>query len=145
MVSGKVGFGTTALAKLLPLALVIPLALRLQTIFPIIHLNFDVEQFAYALALGVTVVISFVEFKIAQGENKGADSINAGSMLAVITSIVGLLLLIYVLAIDYNYADEFTNDIISVYFFFAIFLISVQAAREIGVGRKIAKSQSIFG
>ena len=139
MVSGKVAFGDTALAKLLPLALVIPLTLRLQTIFPDIHLNFDIAQFAFTLAIGVTAVISFIEFRVAQHEQKGAASINAGSLLAGITTFVGVILLIYVISTNYLFNDEFINDIVSIYLFFAIFLLIVQASREL-VG-----SRHVFG
>ncbi len=145
MVSGKVAFGNTALAKLLPLVLVVPLTLRLQTLVPEIHLSFDVVQFAYVLAIGVTVVISFIEFRVAQAEKRGAASINAGSFLAGLTTIAGVIILIYVLAFNYIFNDEFINDIITVYLFFAIFLLIVQATRELTGARKLVTQPGIFG
>ena len=102
-------------------------------------MNFDIAQFAFTLAIGVTAVISFIEFRVAQHEQKGAASINAGSLLAGITTFVGVILLIYVISTNYLFNDEFINDIVSIYLFFAIFLLIVQASREL-VG-----SRHVFG
>jgi uncharacterized membrane protein len=139
MVTGKVALGTTMLAKILPLALVVPLFLRLQRFDFLPRLDFDVTQFTYLLAIGVTTVVSFVEFRVAQGEKRGSESINVGMAVAGILTLAGLSFLVFVVVFDYNYTDFNTNQWISAYLGIAIFILAVQAAREILIGRKALK------
>lgn len=145
MTSGKVQFGGTALSKLLPLFLIVPLTLRLQTIVPDLHLTFNVEQFVYSLAIGVTIVVAFIEYKVANAERRGVDRLHAGSILAATVAFAGLILLGFVLATNYIYNDEVINDIISLYLFFAIFLLVVQSIRELAGARTLLKSPNIPG
>jgi len=137
--SGKVSLGTTMLAKILPLVLVVPLFFNLQTFDFLPAVNFDVTQFSYLLALGVVTTISFIEFRIAQGEKRGAESINIGMGLGIIFTVVGLSFIVFVVATDYQYTDATTNQWISGFLGLAIFFLAIQAIREITVGRKQLK------
>lgn len=136
MAGAKTTLGTTFLAKILPLVLVVPLFFRLQTFDFLPQIDFDTTQFTYLLALGVITVISFIEFKIGQAGKKGIASLNVGTGLAIIFVGVGLSFIVFVVATDYNYDDPVTNEWISTYMGIAIFFIAVQAIREIWVARK---------
>lgn len=131
--SGKIAFVETLLAKILPIAIVVPLWLRMQTYFPDFRISFDVEQGAYVLALGIIVVVSFIEFRIAQAGDRGWSSLNLGSGLAILIVMVGIGLLVFVLATDYK---NFTgsgpvNDVLMFYLGGSILVIAIQAIREI--------------
>jgi len=133
--TGKVIFGDTLLTKLLPLVLIIPLTLRLQTIFPDIHFTFDITQFTYLIVLGVATAAAFLEAQLARSE-KGVEGLNIGVMLGAILFIAGLGFIAFVLITGYEYNNQDINNVISFYLFFAIFVITVQAIREIAGARK---------
>ena len=144
MASGKVTLGTTVLAKILPLVLVVPLFFNLQDFDFLPSIDFDVTQFTYLLALGVIATISFIEFRVAQGEKTSHDRINIGMGLGIIFTIIGLILIGFVVITNYTYTDPATNEFISWYLGLAIFFLSVQAVREIVIGRRALKN-SIYG
>ncbi len=140
-VSKKIVFFEVMLTKLIPIFIVIPLWLRMQTYFPEFRISFDIEQGAYVLAIGIIVVASFIEFRIAQAGERGWQSLNLGSGLAAIISITGVILLAFVLATDYR---NFTgasqlNDIIMFYLGVSIIVIAIQALRDIMGARKAYK------
>lgn len=146
--TGSVAFGETLLAKILPLAIVIPLWLRIQTFIPEIQIQFSIEQGAYMLAIGIIVVVAIIEFRISQGAIRGFDSLNLGSGLALFIMIAGLIILGWIIATDvqtFSGASTF-NDIVSAYLGFSILVIGIQALREITGVRKELKRQgsSIF-
>ena len=146
MATGKVKLGNTMLAKVLPLVLVIPLFMRLQDFSFLPSVDFDVTQFSYLLALGVITTVSFIEFRVAQGEGKaGWAGLNIGSALGLVLTVVGLSFIVYVVALDYTYNDSAINDAIAWYMLFAIFVLSVQAIREVVGTRKVLKSQGAWG
>lgn len=145
-ISKKIIFFEVMLAKLIPIAIVVPLWLRMQTYFPDFRISFDVEQAAYILAIGIITAASFIEFKIAQGGEKGWTSLNLGSGLAAIISIVGVILIIFVFATQYtNFtgSSQF-NDVVTFYLGFSILVIAIQALRDIMGARKVYKGQSLF-
>lgn len=142
--SGKIQFGNTLMAKILPLVIVIPLFFSLQTFFPDLVLVFDFKQGAYILALGIITVVSFIEFRIAQGGERGFESLNLGSGIAIILVIIGILFLIFTIATDYKFNDSTINQWISAYLGFSILVIAIQAIREITGTRKALKSAGLF-
>lgn len=146
--TGSVAFGETLLAKLLPLAIVIPLWLRIQTFVPEIQLTFNIEQGAFILAIAIIVVVAIIEFRISQGTIRGFDSLNLGSGLALFIIVAGLILLGWIIGTNvtsFTGAGTF-NDIVSAYLGFSILIIGIQAVREITGTRKELKRQgaSIF-
>jgi len=141
LVTKRVALGTTFLGKLLPLVLVIPLFFRLQTFDFLPSIDFDITQFTYLLALGVITVVSFIEFRIALGERGPASGklagLNLGSAIGIILVLVGLTFIFFVVFFDYQYDDPTINDWISWYMLFAIFVLSIQAIREISGVRRL--------
>lgn len=140
MVSNKVALSTTIFAKLLPLFIVVPLFFNLQRFDFLPQVNFNIEQFAYLLALGIISVISFIEFRIAQHEQGNIKGLNVGSALAIILVVVGLSFIVFVVATNYDYSDSTINQWISTYMGIAIFVLSVQAVREIFKARTLIKT-----
>lgn len=141
--SGKITLVETMLAKVLPIAIVVPLWLRMQNYFPDFRISFDVEQGAYVLALAIITVVAFIEFRVAQAGEKGWTSLNLGSGIAAIIVIVGLILLGFVLATGYHNftgSSQF-NDVMSFYLMGSILVISIQALREIFGLRKELKTR----
>lgn len=146
--SGKVAFSETLLAKLLPLAIVIPLFLRIQNFdgFEFIRIQFDIEQGAYILATGIIVVISFIEFRITQGNARGFASLNLGSGLALVIVLIGIGFLIWILVFginDFSTQNTF-NDYFTFYMGFSILIISIQAIREITGKKRRLVSEGVF-
>lgn len=140
MVTKRVAFATTILAKVLPLVLVIPLFWRLQTFDFLPAFAFDVTQFSYLLALGVITVVSFIEFRIALGERATGGKLaglNLGSAIGILLVLVGMSFIVFVVAFDYQYNDPVINDWISWYMLFAIFVLSIQAIRELAGARRL--------
>ena len=145
--TGKITLVETMLAKIIPLVIVIPLWLRMQTYFPDFKIVFDIEQGAYVLAISIIVVIAFIEFRIAQGNERGLESLNLGSGLAALIVIVGLILLAWILVTEYKnfLGSNFLNDIISFYLMGSIIVIGIQAIREIAGKRKVLKAGGYLG
>jgi len=137
--SGKIQFGEILLAKILPLVIVIPLFFSLQTFFPELRITFDFKTGAYVLAIGIITVVSFVEFRIAQGHQRGIESLNLGSGIAILLVLIGIGLLIYTFAFGYDFNDATINQYISFYLGVSILVISIQAIRDITGTRKSLK------
>ncbi len=139
--TSSIAFGETLLAKLLPLAIVIPLWLRIQEFIPELQISFSVEQGAYILAIAIIIVVSIIEFRTSQGHIRGIESLNLGSGLALFIMVGGLILLAWIFLNDiqsFTGATTF-NGIVSAYLGFSILIISIQAVREIiGVKKKLA-------
>ncbi len=142
--SGKIKFAETLLAKILPLVIVIPLFFSLQTFFPNLQIEFDFKQGAYVLALGIITVVSFIEFRIAQGGIRGIDSLNLGSGIALLLTFIGLGFLIYALAFSYDFNDTDINVYVSAYMGFSILVIGIQAIREVTGTRKTLKASGLL-
>jgi hypothetical protein len=144
LVTNKVAIGTTMLAKLIPLFLVIPLFFRLQTFDFLPSVDFDITQFTYLLALGVITVVSFIEFRIALGERPSPlgkiGGLNLGSAIALILVMIGLIFIFFVVFFDYQYDDPTINEWISWYMLFSILVLSVQAIRELVGARHVLKT-----
>ena len=145
--TGKITLVETMLAKIIPLVIVIPLWLRMQTYFPDFKIVCDIEQGAYVLAISIIVVIAFIEFRIAQGNERGLESLNLGSGLAALIVIVGLILLAWIIVTEYKnfLGSNFLNDIISFYLMGSIIVIGIQAIREIAGKRKVLKAGGYLG
>ena len=145
--TGKITLVETMLAKIIPLVIVIPLWLRMQTYFPDFRIIFDIEQGAYVLAISIIVVIAFIEFRIAQGNERGLESLNLGSGLVALIVIVGLILLAWIIVTEYKnfLGSNFLNDIISFYLMGSIIVIGIQAIREIAGKRKVLKAGGYLG
>lgn len=122
---------STVIAKLLPLLLIIPLWWRLQTLEFLPAFTFDVTQFAYFLALAVAVGASYIEILTAKRGRPLAKALDVGIAIALGVFIVGIGLLVFVLATNYDYLDANTNLFISYYLLVAIFILGVQGIREI--------------
>ena len=145
--TGKITLVETMLAKIIPLVIVIPLWLRMQTYFPDFRIIFDIEQGAYVLAISIIVVVAFIEFRIAQGNERGLESLNLGSGLAALIVIVGLILLAWIIVTEYKnfLGSNFLNDIISFYLMGSIIVVGIQAIREIAGKRKVLKAGGYLG
>ncbi len=141
MVSAGVALTNTLFAKLLPLAIVIPLFLRIQSYDFLDFINFpqfSIEQGAYVLAIGVIIAAAIMEFRISQGGVRTFESLNLGSGLALVIVAVGLILLGFIIATnETNFSGASgLNDIISFYLGFSILIIGIQAIREVTGTRK---------
>lgn len=142
--SGKIQFGEILLAKILPLVIVIPLFLSLQTFFPELKITFDFRTGAYVLAIGIITVVSGVEFRIAQGKEKGIESLNLGSGIAILLVLVGIGLLIYTFAFGYQFDDAAINQGVSFYLGVSILVLSIQAIRDVTGTRKSLKASGFL-
>ena len=142
--SGKIKFAETLLAKILPLVIVVPLFFSLQTFFPNLQITFDFKQGAYVLALGIITVVSFIEFRIAQGGIRGIDSLNLGSGIAILLTFIGIGLLLFAIGFNYDFNDATINQWVSAYMGFAILVIGIQAIREVTGTRKSLKTAGLL-
>ncbi len=141
--SGKIALGETFLAKLLPLAIVIPLFLRIQNyeLLDFVNFTFNLEQGAYILAIGIIIVVAIIEFRISQAGKHGFDSLNLGSGLALFIWVTGIILAGYIIATgttDFTTASAL-NDIVAAYLGFSILIIGIQAIREVSGTRQELK------
>ncbi len=142
--TSTVAFGETLLAKLLPLAIVVPLWLRIQDFIPELRISFNVEQGAYILAIAIIIVVAIIEFRTSQGPIRDIGSLNLGSGLALFIVIGGIILLGWILLND---VQTFTgtstfNGIVSAYLGISILIIGIQAVREIIGTKKKLSTQS---
>jgi len=141
--TARIALSETLLAKILPLAIVIPLWLRMQNYFPDFRITFDVEQGAYVLAIAIIAIVSFIEFRISQAGLHGWDSFNLGVGLSLVIAIVGTILLGFIIITGYHNftgSSQF-NDIVSFYMGVAILVIAIQGTREIMLFKKELKNK----
>lgn len=134
---GKVGLGQVILLKILPLVVILPLFFSLQTFFPNLQItDFNFEQGAYVLAIGIIVVVSAFEGRISAGGEPGLKGLNLGSGISYILMMVGIIFLVFIIGFGYDFNNVDINIWISYYLGFSLLIIVIQAVRDIPLALK---------